>query len=379
MAHPKRRLVVKDRKKMMQSAAKLIGILLAAAGAVVLIVLFLLSRKTRFVLNNSPIEAAGSVCGTGDGILYLDGSMLGFCSFRDEDENYRKSISGSVTASGVSGAEGVKVVYADNALEIVGSDFDVVPEGRVIAVRCGRTHAAVLTESVNGSRAVTVYTSAAQKIQSFEFAPGRLMDFGFSEASRSTLWTMELTTESGSPKTTISTFDLDRMSSTGVITVTGQLVEKVFFTNSSVFVAGTESLIRYSASANREVYRVQLYGYRVDDISLSGNQPVLLLVRRGMGEAEECDSVRLITVSEKDVASEKAVTVVLPKDTVGCHLVNGTVTAVTANSVIHYKEDGERDIVRELPLGVTENSYKLDEHHILLERSGEFVLLTVGK
>ena len=142
---------------------------------------------------------------------------------------------------------------------------------------------------------------------------------------------------------------------------------------------GTESLIRYSSAANREIYRVQLFGYRVADISLSGEAPLLMLVPRNAEDITEARSIRLLKVQQKDVAGESAVTVTLPSSPVGCCLVNGSLMAVTANSVCMFDSAGEQIASRELPLGATTSLEKLDEHHILLERSGEYVLLTVGK
>jgi hypothetical protein len=52
---------------------------------------------------------------------------------------------------------------------------------------------------------------------------------------------------------------------------------------------------------------------------------------------------------------------------------------VTEHSAATYEPNGERKAVRSFPAGLTTVSEKLDEHHILLERSGEYVLLTVGK
>ena len=146
--------------------------------------------------------------------------------------------------------------------------------------------------------------------------------------------------------------------------------------DSSIYAVGTESLIRYGASDNREKYRVQVYGYEVADVSLSGSRPTMLLVSREGGSAK---TARLLTVSEKDVAGETSVTVQLPEGTVGCHMVNGMLAVVTANDVRLYKTDGEQvELMSFSALAIT-SSQKLDEHHILLERSGDYTLLTVGK
>ena len=369
--------MIRDRKKTaLRIAAVLLG-LIALAGIAVLAFFIFRSCGVKLVTRSLPLYASSEISGTGDGILAVRGGMLEFISYKDEDRNFSKPLSG--TPTGIVGTSGIKAVWSPDAIQIVDAPFDIAPEGEVRAVRCGSEHAAVCTRRPNGCEDISVYNSTGQLIYTLSYDAGRLMNFGFSEASGRTLWTMELDTDSGTPRTTVTTFDLGRMSSTGVITVSGQLIEDIFFTDSSVFLIGTESLIRYSASANREIYRVQLYGYRVADRSLSGETPVLLLVPRGTESLAGATTLKLLTVSQKDVAEESSFTLTLPAGAIDCHLVNGQIAVTGGNAVTLYSVKGKPEESCALPEGLTLASRKLDEHHILLERSGEFVLLTVGK
>jgi hypothetical protein len=377
MARKKRRVVVRDRKKTAARIAATIVILLVLAGIGALIFFKAQSCSKKLSARSLPLIASEQSCGTGDGILYVRAGQLDFYSFKDEDENFSLPLSSA--PKGIVGTSGIKAVYSESTIQIIDAPFDVDPEGEIAAVRCGETFVATLSRKTAGGCLLSVYNSTGQLVHSLEYPDGRLMDFGFSEASSSTLWTMELDTDSGSPRTTITTFDISRMSSTGVIIVSGQLVEDIFFTESSIFVIGTESLIRYSASANREIYRVRIYGYRVIDRSRRDGNPVLLLLPRGVSSVTEAASVRVLTVSQKDVAGETAYTFTLPEGLLSCHLQNGSLVALTANNVYLYKPKGGYEEILPMPTGVTVSSKKLDDRHILLERSGEYVLLTTGK
>ncbi|MBR3381426.1 MAG: hypothetical protein IKG85_00075 [Clostridia bacterium] len=378
MARRRRKLVVRDRRKTALRMTAAIVSLIALIGAAVLTFFIVRSCGVKLTLRELPLLPTDMVCGVGDGLLSVRKNSLSFISYRDEDDDLTRALTGAAEPEGVVGTSGIRVVWAGNAVQIIDGNFDISVEGTIEAVRCGSSNVAVCMRLPNGDERVGVYTSAGQFLKSFDFPKGRLVDFGFSEASGSTLWTMDLDTDSGSPRTTISTFDLSRMSSTGVISVSGQLVERIFFTNSSVFVVGTESLIRYSSSANREIYRVRLYGYRVEDVSSSGDQPVLMLLPRGSASPAEAGSVILLSVSQKDVAGETAVTVILPEGTVGCHLLSGSLAAVGADAVRLYSPKGE--LLESLSLGASAvSARKLDERHILIERSGDLALLTVGK
>ena len=368
---------MKDSKRAAFRIAAIVIGLIALAGVAVLVALTAKNCGTQLITRTLPLTSSELISGTGDGILYVRGGSLNFYSFKDEDNNFTRPITASPT--GIVGSAGIKAIYSPNAVQIIDAPFDIEPEGEVIALRCGKAHVAACTRRPNGDETVTVYGLNGQQIYDFPFAAGRLVNFGFSEASGSTLWLMELDTDSGSPRTTITTFDLDRMSSTGVITVSDQLVEDVFFTGSSVFIVGTDSLIRYSAAANREIYRVQLYGYRVIDRSLTGESPVLLLMPRSSADLAGASSLRILTVSQKDVAGETAVSVAVPDGIVGSHLVNGSLVLVTGGSLRLISNKGKLVETLSLPVGATASSEKLDEHHILMERSGEYVLLSVGK
>lgn len=337
---------------------------------------FLTVRKMnrKLGLRSIPVESSALCCGTGDGVLYVRNGMLDFFSFKDEDNNFSKFLTSS--ADGLAGSRGIKAVWSGNAIQIIDAPFDIVPDGTVRAVKAGSSHIAVLTKRPNGEESVTVYNTTGQQVYSMSFAPGSLAGFGFSEASGQTLWTMELAVESGTPRTTITTFDLSRMSATGVMTVSGQLVEDVFFTNTSVFIVGTESLIRCTASANREIYRVQLHGYKVIDRSMDGENVVLLLVKRNVPSITD---LKLLTVSQKDVADETAVTFTLGEGTVGWHLLEGKLLLATESSIRRFDKKGKQTEMTALPAGTTLASHKLDDKHILLERSGEFDLLTIGR
>ncbi len=382
MAKKRRKIVVRDGRRTAGRLALLILSVLLVAGAVISAVFIVKSCGVMLSTRVLSFDSASKHCGTGDGILYLRGGYLNFYSFKDEDRNYSLELSNE--PDGLVGSEGVKAVYSEGAVQIIGAPFNIELDGTVKKVCCGSGHAAVCKRRATGETELRIYSSTGQQVLQLPnsgdpdtcYAEGQLIDFGFSEAAGTVLWTMELDTASGTPRTTITTYDLTRMTNSGIITVQGQLIEKVFFTDNGMYAVGTESLIRYGAGDNREKYRVRIYGYRVEDVSLAGDRPCMLLVPR---EGEQGLMARILSVSEKDVAGETAVTVLLPEGTVGCYMVNGMLAIVTDNSVRLHDTSGK--LVERLDFNAAPitSAEKLDERHILLERSGEYTLLTVGK
>lgn len=374
MARKRRRIVVRDRRKTTLRLAFVVLCIAVLVGIAFLTVFLVKSCRVKLVLRSVPLSSGELCCGTGDGILYVKDGALNFYSYKDEDNNFSKLLSG--TPEGVAGTAGVKAVWSKTAVQIIGAAFDIKPKGEIRTVRAGESHVAVLSDLPGGSSTLSVCSSSGQEIYSLGFSEGSLVDFGFSEASGKTLWTMELVLGGGSPGTVITTYDLSRMSATGVINVTGQLVEDVIFTDSSVFVIGTESLVRYTAAGNREVFRVQLHGYRVADHSMDGDNLLVLLVPRNSGSYS---TVRVLSVAQKDVPGETALTLTLGDGVIGCHLIGGRIIAESDASVTLYDKKGKSVETLGLPVGSTLKAVKLDDKHILLERSGEFDLLNVGK
>ena len=389
MAKRRKKIVVRDGKRTALRLALLLLSALLIIGGTIALVFFVKSCGVLLSTRAMQFDSSSRHCGAGDGILYLRGGHLNFYSYEDEDKNYSLPLSGE--PEGLVGSSGVKAVYSSNAVQIVDAPFNVEVDGTISAVKCGSKHVAVYKKRTDEGYELRIYSASGQQVLQLpsgdpgaSFKEGELIDFGFGDKNGAVLWTMELDTASGTPRTTITVYDLERMTNSGIITVQGQLIEKVIFTDNSIFAVGTESLIRYGRSDNREKYRVQIYGYRVEDYSLSGSSPVLLLVpREGFEGFESAGTVRVLTVSEKDVAGETSLTIRLPEGTVDCRMVNGMLAAVTGTAAELYPVSGKKagKCIERLEIGVSAvtSAEKLDEHHILLERSGECTLLTVGK
>ena len=256
MAKKRRKLVVKDGRRTAMRISLLVLSVLLLAGLTIAAVFVIKSCGVMLSTRSLPFDTSSPHTGTGDGIVYLRGGNFNFLSFKDEDLNYSLPLGG--TPEGMAGTAGVKAVYSESAVQIIDAPFNIELEGKIIKVRCGENHAAVYKQRTDGGYELRIYNAAGQQVLQLPsrdgqgaYGEGVLMDFGFSESSGSVLWTLELDTDSGAPRSTITTYDLSRMTNSGIITVQGQLIERVFFTEESIFAVGTESIIRYSSSDNR--------------------------------------------------------------------------------------------------------------------------------
>ncbi len=353
-------------------------LLLAVAGIAVAAVFIVRAVRDSLAMRDMPFDSSNVYAYTGDGFLYSSGGNLSFMSLTNEDDNYTVPVEAKEFK--LTGAAGIKVIYSEYEMQILNARFNTPLDGRILQVRCGNDYVAVCKLCADSSTEIRIYDTAGQQREQFNYASGELIDFGFSDADGNTIWTCTANVDGGLAGSGITTYDIDRRAVTGVISVQGQLVERVVFTKSSVYAIGTESVIRYSASDNREAYRVRIYGYRAEDVVASGGSVMLLLVPRGDNASagvatDEYMTVKLLTLDEETVADERSVSLRLPAETLGCGLVRSGLVVALPNALNLYAFDGELKKSRPLDFSVT-GFTKLDNNRILLERSGEFTLVT---
>ena len=117
--------------------------------------------------------------------------------------------------------------------------------------------------------------------------------FNLRRYARTTLTTYSYAAQGGESVATMS----------GVISISSQLVDRVVFTKSSIFISGTEQLIRCDAGISGESWRLLTYGYKLCDYSPALTRPLFLFVPRGEGAMNE---VKLYSVDEAAQSSSRS-------------------------------------------------------------------------
>jgi hypothetical protein len=160
----------------------------------------------------------------------------------------------------------------------------------------------------------------------------------------------------------------------GVITVQGQLVERVVFTQKSIFIAGTSHLIRCDAGVSGEAYRLLTYGYRLADYSTAGANPLFVYAARE--EEGTASRVKLYGAAEGDIALATAREVYLPEGTLSFFAAGGKLYAVTRDALYAFGAAGEA--LASYPLGFAcTGAEKLDEKRVLVTTEGASRLISL--
>lgn len=369
----KRRLQAKNKRKTASRLALIALGALVLVGAAIGLVLAFSKSASLSSMEALPFSAEATRLYTGSGFLYLAEGRLNYKDLSDE----RKNLSLSTTnASDVrlAASKSVYAIYNSSAVQIVGVDFPIEFSGTVQSVKCGVSHVAVYRQDASGNGAIQVYTAKGERTDSIELTGATLVNYGFRSAADDTLWTLTLDTSSATPVQTLTTYDLTKAATTGVITLSGELAENVSFTEKSVFAVCTGNLLRFNRTGNAQAYRVIVYGYAFVDASFTGTRPLFLFVPR---ESASLSSIMLLAVDEEDVASERRVFLQLPQNALTAVVANGKLLVYCADAVYVYSEKGTLLSSESFETPI-EAAVKLDDTHMLLRRGSALYLAPVS-
>ncbi|HWS30974.1 MAG TPA: hypothetical protein VN512_12785 [Clostridia bacterium] len=369
----RRRLKAKNKRK---TASRLVLMVLAALvliGAAVGLALALKGNKTLKASEQLPFSAEATRLFTGSGFLYIADGKLNYLDLSDESKNL--SLSVSTADVRLAASKSVYALYNSSAVQIVGVNLPIEFSGTVQSVKCGASHVAVYRLDASGNGAIQVFNAKGERTDNdIDLNAVTLINYGFRSGDDDTLWTLTLDTESSTPVQTLTTYDLAKSTTTGVITISGELTETVSFTEQSVFAACTGNLLRFNRTGNAQAYRVIVYGYKLIDASFNGSRPLFLFVPR---DGASLSSVMLLGVDEGDVASERRVFLRLPQNALTAAVANGKLLVYCADAVYTYSEKGTLLSTETFETPI-EGATKLNDSYMLLKRGSVLYLAPIS-
>ncbi|OQB25436.1 MAG: hypothetical protein BWY11_00395 [Firmicutes bacterium ADurb.Bin182] len=365
----RRKLKVKNKTRAVRRIGLLVLALVLAAGAVTAAVLLLRSAGTFSSLKELPFTAESVYEYTGTGFLYVENKKLFYCDNNDEKKNYSVELSAPDVM--LAGSPSITAVYNGYAMQIVGAEYPIEFSGQVRKVRCGGEFVAVL-KSENGAETLQIFNGSGTQVDQISFESSFLIDFGFYTSESEILWTLSMETSGSEPISTITTYDLTKSATTGVINIQSHLIEEIKYSRNSLFVADTNHLTRFNPVRNNESWRIMIYGWRLAD-SIIADKPYFLLIPRG---ATSLSTVKLLSVKEGDIPDETESVIHLPVNTVGAYLCSDKLIAVTPNEILTHSTTGNAEGKAALETTV-DRAEKLDSAHILLQSGSKLFIVTI--
>lgn len=376
----RKRFHIANRALMIRRMGLLVlGVLLLVG--VVLGVRALLRQKDSYgTVMALPFYSAASYSYTGEGFYYIEGDELLYYDIEDPESEGKRLKLGAEAVS-MRSSSALTALYAGGNVQILGAGSLINAGGTVLGVRCGASHVAVLREDASGGASVLVYDASGALIDQIDQGAALFVDCGVREtAAGDVFWTLMLDSSGSVPVNTITTYTYavdgagqPRASMSGVMSVQGQLVEQVVFTQKSIFIAGTSHLIRCDAGVSGEAYRLLTYGFRLADYTLAGNAPLFVYVER---EAQNVSRVKLYSAAEGAVASATAREIDLPMGAVGFAAAGGKLYVLGEDTLYVYDAAGKLTASFELGF-ICDGVVKLDEKRLVVESGGAMKLLVL--
>lgn len=349
-------------------------VVLAVVAVIVVFAVFMAKRgePKKLKLTELPFAAGSESAYTGRGFYYLSDSTLIYDDLKDSAKDETRKI--SVADVGVVASERTAVLYTLNAIHFVNASKPVEFSDRIIAVKAGKEHFGVLYGDARDKSTLAIFDDKAVQIDSVEFSGGVMTDYSFDMSGGEVLWTLETNVNASDPICMIKTYDMQRHSVSSITTVHDQLVENVFFTDNSMFIVGTDSIIRYNVAKHHESYRALVYGRKLMDFSAGGERPLFAFSLRS---EEKLSTVVLYSLSDDDVSNVKMTTVQLPGNALGAYTMCGSFVVIMPDGIKCYTGQGSlsREYRFDMPITAAE---KLTDSELLLVRDGKAFIAKIG-
>ena len=343
-------------------------ITLGVLGIGLVIFQFIFNKQEATVsMEITPISTTSTYINTGDGLLYQTDGQKHFYHLTDSKKNYTYGMGASNIR--MSGSESMTVVFNPSQLQVVGEDTPLSFTGEVEEVECGTKHLAVMRKAEDGTESVLVITKSGEQVEDLVYSDQCIVDFGFYTTANEMLWIEILNVSTGTPMTTIVTYDLNKLETTGMIHVQNQLVNEIYITSNSMFVVCTNQIIRYVHAGNKEIYRTMIYGYEVLDFSNASGTPTFLLTPRG----GDFHTVRILTLAEDDEPSTVETTLQLPTEGVSAFIMGSRLSVASREQLFTYTIKGKLSSTAtfEQPVDAV---VKLTDNKLLLSSNGMYYL-----
>lgn len=282
-------------------------------------------------------------------------------------ENIGFSVSSTMTA-----------FFADSQFQIRGMKEPLNFTGTVRSLAAGNKYCAVLMKrNGNGLDTILLYNASGEEMFSpIDFSDNKVVSFGFDTADgRETLWVICVNIESATPATTVRLYDFNNNGSMSYYPVFyDQFIEQLAFSDDSVFIIGTQEIVRYARTGSREQYRVPIYGKKVIDYRVGDEYVYFLLQPRDEENARHV--LYVMALAESDSANETAMTLSCGEDIISCFLQSGGIRVITPTRYLSYSYSGK--LSRDVPLeNRADTAVELDASRFLLVSGDDCYFVTI--
>ncbi|MHB1315099.1 MAG: DUF5711 family protein [Christensenellales bacterium] len=304
-----------------------------------------------------------------NGIIYIQGDRIIGINEKNEEQFNLKLNTSNVKLAVSSGTLFAYSTQVFQAVDLTTSQtlYSKEVNGKIMDVAAGKECLAVLRLDDSGVSHLDVYDMAGKDVTQLEFTYA-LIDFGFIEDQ--SLWTLELDTTGSLPVSKISIYKDVGKSINGIVTVEGQIIQKVLFTDKELFLVGTNHVIYCNyLGENRKTELI--YGWYLRSYNIEAGEPLMLFSpRQETLESSYVSAVRIVTRPEKTITLQ-----LLP----GCIKIlpgNNKVYVFTNETLYEYNIKGTLITKLKLPVKI-QNVVSASKNKALLMSETDVYMVTL--
>ncbi|MBQ9942362.1 MAG: hypothetical protein IJP03_05080 [Christensenellaceae bacterium] len=324
------------------------GIVLAFAALVVLfLALFTGVFAPTPLFTELPVSSGAVVESAGECIYYLKGTTL-TCADNRGEAKWSTKFSAGQQALAVS--ESLVCLYNDSTATVIDTDKNplfTLPQSdfQILEVVCGENALAVLTQissEDSSTQYLRLFDASGKEVSRIDLQKAEVLDFGFS-GSGDSLWYLTLDTSGVYPISQITTYSVAGNTMTGLYQIYDQLVNRVEFLQSDMYVCGTTYLTCYDTFGEKKSETL-IYGTRCVATCRAGSDQLFALAP--YSDEETAATVRVLSSAGLDTLIQ------LPSGVTHFALSSSKVYAYAGSTVYVYNLSGEFDEAIELEFPV---------------------------
>ena len=315
-----------------------------------------------------PFNDSQQYCFTGTGFLYIDNNYV---RYLDLDGSGYPAILNNTDVKITGSGKKMHVVYDDTSISIIGNKEAVLVDGKIESVKCCDDYAACLVIK-DGKERIEVYDIKGKLLETIE-TDMELSDFGFSGVKRQLLYTVTIELATENFVSTITTYEPSQGATTGVITVQNQLIEKIVFGEKSIFVKGTENIIRFDAATNKEAYRLIANGYEMLDCFSDINTYMIL-----RSENENNNMLTMYRASQTNVSDMRILPLYKLSNDLATFVYGDYIYSFTENKLNRYSLKGKICEQEKIGFNATE-VIRLKDDYVLIKSNNSLYSAKINK
>jgi len=325
-------------------------------------------------IKSVPFSTSELYCASGDYVYYVKDGVLHVL-----DGNMSQKTSVQLTVKGddlaITSAENVCVAYNSSYVQVLntgGSSLFLKEfNSDVDSVKASKSYVGVLRkyDTNNKQTVINIYDYTGKGVDKITLTGQYVFDFGFSNTGTN-MWILAADTSSATAIMKITNYNVSDKTTTAIIPISGQIIDKVFIENKEVYALGLTHSMCYSSIGDQvenKTFLVYGFSYLDSAFTNSGDFEAIFVPNN----SKNISALKIIN------GSKEPVNVQMPSSVTSACVYGDSIYAFAGKSVYKYNLSGKITATYDMKYDITSVKKINDSGFVLLETSDGLKLFNV--